>query len=225
MRFDAAQIDCLAAEYVLGTLHGASRRRFDRLIAEKADVRFVVWEWERYLNDLALGVVPKRPPQNVWRNISDRIGYSARPKRGVFERWRGFWIALPTAAAVAWLTLSVFPPVVQDRVAVFADQAVATMWVISADFDTGRLQTETVNAPTIAPDSSYELWILRGNEPPLSLGLLSLNPGSIETTISPDLIAALSTSGQLAISLEPAGGSPTGLPTGPVVYQAALVTI
>ena len=39
------------------------------------------------------------------------------------------------------------------------------------------------------------------------------------------LRAAIEESASLAVSLEPPGGSPTGLPTGPIVYQASLVRL
>ena len=223
MKYDAEQVDSLAAEYVLGTLSGRARRRFDRLISDRADVRFAVWRWERHLNDLADGVVPEKPPRRVWQNISRRINASTRTD--ALHRWRGFWMSLPVAAAIAWLAVTLFPTPAPDRVAVFADQDAATMWIISTDLDSGLLQAQTVTAPDLAPDSSFELWILRGNLPPLSLGLLDVTAGSIESEMSEELIAALTDFSQLAISLEPAGGSPTGLPTGPVLYQASLVTI
>ncbi|MCR9261065.1 MAG: hypothetical protein NXH95_15175 [Pseudomonadaceae bacterium] len=39
-------LDRLAAEYVLGTLHGAARRRFDRLFLESAAAREAVDSWQ-----------------------------------------------------------------------------------------------------------------------------------------------------------------------------------
>ncbi len=225
MRYDAEQVEYLAAEYVLGTLHGAARRRFDRLITERANVRFAVWRWERHLNGFASGLEPRQPPRHIWRNIHDRLNLSQTAKSTFTQRWRGLWVALPTAVAAAWLAIALLPTPTAERMAVFADQNAEALWVISTDLDERLLQIQAINAPSIADDSDYELWILRADQPPLSLGLLPVVPGSIETQISVQLVAALTTSARLAISLEPAGGSPTGLPTGPVVYQASLVTI
>ncbi len=225
MRYDAAQVEYLAAEYVLGTLHGPARRRFDRLSTDRADVRFTVWRWERHLNGFASGLEPRKPPRHVWRNIRDRVNLSQPAKTASLQRWRGFWLAIPTAVAAAWLTVALLPVPTAERIAVFADQNAEALWVISADLDKGLIQTEAVNVPALASDSSYELWILPAEGPPLSLGLLPLDLGSVETPISAQLVTALAGAGRLAISLEPAGGSPTGLPTGPVVYVASLVTI
>ncbi len=225
MRYDTEQVDYLAAEYVLGTLHGPARRRFDRLMTDRADVRMAVWRWERNLNGMAESLKPHKPSRRVWTNIRRRIEVSQQSKTAFLGNWRGLWLALPTAAAAAWLAIALLPTTVVDRVAIFADQNAETLWVISADLDRGLLQTEAVTVPAAAGNTSYELWVLPADGPPQSLGLLPVNAGTVEIRISEQLIAALTDAGTLAISLEPAGGSPTGLPTGPVVYQASLITI
>ena len=225
MRYDTEQVDYLAAEYVLGTLHGPARRRFDRLMTDRADVRMAVWRWERRLSGLTSSLEPRKPPRRVWKNIRRRIEVSQQSKTAFLRNWRGLWLALPTAAAAAWLAIALLPTTVVDRVAIFADQNAATLWVISADLDRGLLQTEAVTVPAAASNTSYELWVLPADGPPQSLGLLPVNAGTVEIQISAQLVAALTDAGTLAISLEPAGGSPTGQPTGPVVYQASLITI
>ena len=225
MRYDAAQVEYLAAEYVLGALHGPARRRFDRLITDRSDIRFTVWRWERQLNEFASALEPRKPPRHVCKNIRHRINLSQSAKPATPRRWRGLWLALPSAIAAAWLAIALFPTPIVERIAIFADQNAEVLWVISADLDQGILEAEALSAPALAGNSSHELWILRAEEPPLSLGLLPLNVGSVETPISARLVTALAVAVRLAISVEPAGGSPTGLPTGPVVYQASLVTI
>lgn len=225
MRYDAPQVDRLAAEYVLGTLQATARRRFARLITERADVRFAVWRWERLLNGLASGLEPRTPPRHVWKNIRQRINPSQPAKTAFLQRWRGLWLAVPAAAAAAWLAIVLVPVQGPDRMAVFANQNAEALWVISADLDNRVLQTESFNAVAPEDDTSYELWVLPAEGPPLSLGLLQIVAGAVEIPISIQLATALRSAGSLAISLEPAGGSPTGLPTGPVVYQASLVTI
>lgn len=225
MRYQAEQVDSLAAEYVLGTLHGSARQRFERLITDRGDVRLAVWRWERHLNGIASGVESRKPPRHVWKNIRRRIDPSIQARTGLLGGLRGLWLALPTAVAATWLAVTLLPAPATDRIAVFVDQNAQTMWVISADLDDGLLKTEAVNVPQPASGTSYELWLLPPDGTPLSLGLLPVDAGQVETRISAQLLAAFADSGGLAISLEPSGGSPTGLPTGPVVYQASLITI
>jgi anti-sigma-K factor RskA len=63
-------VDRLAAEYVLGTLQGGARRRFIRLLADRADVRLAVMAWETRLTPLANSIRPVKPPAHVWTAIS-----------------------------------------------------------------------------------------------------------------------------------------------------------
>ena len=70
----------------------------------------------------------------------------------------------------------------------------------------------------------FELWILPSDKSkPISLGLLP-QQGKKTVKVPAQLLALLQTSG-LAVSLEPIGGSPTGQPTGAVLYQGKLVQI
>lgn len=67
---------------------------------------------------------------------------------------------------------------------------------------------------------SYELWGMPSNpgEPPRSLGVIpARDSGTIKLAAAAD--KTLADFPQLAISIEPEGGSKTGLPTGPVVAK------
>ncbi|MGH8337676.1 MAG: anti-sigma factor domain-containing protein, partial [Gammaproteobacteria bacterium] len=69
----------------------------------------------------------------------------------------------------------------------------------------------------------YELWMLPGSGKPVAMGLMN-SEGLASASVSPQVIAALANAKGLAISVEPYGGSPTGQPTGPVVYVGPLVS-
>lgn len=223
MIYTAAQIDRLAAEYVLGTLHGPARRRFGRLMNDRADVRSTVWRWERDLSVLAEGLEPEKPPRRVWKNILRRTQVSGTSSARIFDWVRGLWLAVPAAAAAAWLAIVFMPSTDFERVAVVADAE--TRWVISVDLDGGILEKKAVNPPDPEPSTDFELWILAAEGPPLSLGVLPTTSGLVESRIPAQLMDALGESSTIAISVEPAGGSQTGLPTGPVVYTASLLNI
>ncbi|HZZ09353.1 MAG TPA: anti-sigma factor [Paraburkholderia sp.] len=112
-------IDMLAAEYVLGTLRGGARRRFQRYADHDGAVRRAVDEWQRRISPLAELAAPRMPPAAVWEAIERRLGLvatreaarprtvvetPARPSRGLFENlafWRGWAIGVTGFAAVA----------------------------------------------------------------------------------------------------------------------------
>ena len=66
-------IDMLAAEYMLGTLKGSARKRFQRLMLSSNRVRGATWVWEQHLNNLASSIKSVPPDNHVWEAISQCI--------------------------------------------------------------------------------------------------------------------------------------------------------
>lgn len=66
--------DVLAGEYVLGTLRGKARARFERLLAMDASLRDRVERWEVLLAAPLTNVEPLEPPGGVWRKLASKIG-------------------------------------------------------------------------------------------------------------------------------------------------------
>jgi anti-sigma-K factor RskA len=65
---------------------------------------------------------------------------------------------------------------------------------------------------------SLELWSLPPQGAPRSLGLIAADKATVVQRGK-----VLDGTAAFAVSLEPAGGSPTGAPTGPVLYVGKLV--
>lgn len=231
--------DMLAGEYVLGTLVGPARRRFESLLRDDYALRDVVGSWERRLAPLVDAVPAVAPPKRVWQNIEQRVAPKTRAT--MWDRV-GFWRPLGILTSVAFVAAIGYvlveatkkipqppapPPIAKapatEYVALLNDQKAQPVWVVSAA-DFKRITVKVVARPQIDPDKAYELWLLPGeNKPPRSLGLLPLE-GSKTVAVPAELQTAMAAGKVLAVSLEPAGGSPTGLPTGPVLYTGLLVT-
>jgi anti-sigma-K factor RskA len=242
MRYDNPQlVQRLAAEYVLGTLTGRARRRFESWMTQSYHVRSAVWHWERQLSPLAEATRNVQPRPHVWNQVMERTGAKAavqsereRARASWFDRlglWRGLSLVATAAAVVLAVLLArtptevVTPPAQQYVAVVNGDQA-QPLWLVRADVQQGRLAIKSINATAPAATNSYELWILpAGGAPPRSLGLLPTGTASVDAVLPVELRPLLASAQGLAVSLEPAGGSPTGAPTGPVLYQAAIVSI
>jgi anti-sigma-K factor RskA len=65
--------DRLAAEYVLGTLRGPARRRFENLLSAHPALRDAVAQWQQRLSPLSVTVEEVTPSARVWRNIEQRL--------------------------------------------------------------------------------------------------------------------------------------------------------
>src|SRR4051794_15487190 len=74
-------IDSLAAEYVLGTLRGPARRRFEKWRGAPPQGQERCRFWEESLMQLAKGVRPIQPPPHVWQGIRARLNLVRAERR------------------------------------------------------------------------------------------------------------------------------------------------
>jgi anti-sigma-K factor RskA len=216
-------IEELAAQYVLGTLRGRARRRFERLCARNGKALDAVRRWEDRLVDLLAGVVPVAPSAVVWDQIKFRVrrDRALRPKRvgATFGNWRFALAAGIAALAIAFGLWTGFGPGSMEQIATVLDQQ-HQMWSIEATRGRGELRVNAGDNLMLDPARAYELWALPGaGAAPVSLGLMPKS-GQWTLQLNDAQRLALSRSKQIAISLEPPGGSPTGAPTGPVLFVA-----
>ncbi|MGH6979727.1 MAG: anti-sigma factor [Stellaceae bacterium] len=227
MKYDDPKLrELLAGRYVLGTMPRRARARFDRLIAEDAVFCADVREWAEIFAPIDAAETPVAPSPRVWRAIEAQLGPPpsprAAPARSWFDSlwlWRG---ATGFAAAVAvalvlyvGMFLTQEAPPMPTMLAVLNDaKSGAPAWIArSARHDV--VLVTALGRQTIDSGHSFQLWAIAGGAP-RPLGLLSPVPGR---DLAVPASAVPPTGGVLAISLEPAGGSPTGQPTGPVLFQ------
>lgn len=219
--------ELLTGEYVLGLLRGAARRRFERLLIEDARLRAEVTAWEEKFSAWNRGLQPLSPPASVWRRLQARIEAEAKSARA--PRLKAWWSAAATLAAVVLLVIGIFlgrsvltPSPAPAYLAVMSTAQGQPRWLITVHPQTQRVDIKSLADNTPPPGKSYELWMLPGSGKPIAMGLLN-SGGSASETVSAEVIAAIVGAKGLAISVEPEGGSPTGQPTGPVVYVAPLI--
>lgn len=222
--------ELLAGEYVLGTLRGPARRRFERLLMEDGRLRAEVTFWEERFTGWTAGLAPIRPRAVVWHRLLAKLkGETTRGTRSTLPKllqiWAGGAVAAAALVIIGVLTgrnlLTPVPPS-PTYLAVMSSPQSGPRWLITVDSSTRRVGMKALADNTPPPGKSYELWMLPVNGTPVPMGLM--NPtGSASETISPEAMYALSHAKGLAVSLEPFGGSPTGQPTGPVVFTATIV--
>jgi anti-sigma-K factor RskA len=225
----------LAAEYVLGTLSAHARRRFALCLKQNPALRRAVAEWEKRLTPLALALPQIQPPPRVWQAIESRIRPGGQAAPGFLESL-SFWRLSSIASAVVALALLILvaapgpeaPPADDGRMVVVMNDLKTRSPAMTASWDAGKpgkraLRIRVLGHAEMAPGTAWELWILQGeNQNPVSLGLITTH--DTQTLIVPESLAAKLDQAQgLAMSVEPAGGSPTGLPTGPVLYAGPAI--
>ncbi|HEY4873508.1 MAG TPA: anti-sigma factor [Steroidobacteraceae bacterium] len=231
MKHDQPQlIDALASEYVLGTLRGAARRRFERWQSEEWHIASRVRTWEARLIPLALGLPPIAPSQELWQRIEARIRAAdasrtdTPPRRAARPALRALAAVLVLCALFAggYVAWRMTESLRLQTVATIKGAQGPLVWSIELDSRGERLRAVALPGAAAQPGHSFELWALPpGKGAPVSLGLLP-DAGQLERTLTVAQRAALASATQVAVSLEPPGGSPTGAPTGPVLFVAAL---
>lgn len=229
-------IDGLAAEYVLGTLSHEERQTVaERRAADKALDR-AIEAWERRLSPLVETVAPVAPSPNLYNKIRAQIGLSqhvvslkarehALARRA--NRWRNaFAGATALAASLAGVIVyrdAVVPTEATQYVAVLNAGSDMPAFLLTVDTKTNMCVITAVNPPQQS-DKTYQVWMVSDKMPkPKSLGMVN-KPGEMQMMpmqAGPEMDLFMNAS--FAVSVEPMGGSPTGLPTGPVLFSGKLV--
>ena len=220
--------DMLASEYALGTLQGLARKRFERLMRDDADLRRAVSEWQERLAPMTQAVTPITPPNRVWRNIEKRIR-GDRPRESLWQSLN-FWRSLALAASGFAFAMLLYTGLAPQRepgaayVAVLANEQHQPMMVVRYVKGQRELSVSFVAPQAIADDRSLELWSLPAGGAPKSLGLVPTT-GKVSLQLDVERASDMATVPALAVSLEPKGGSPTGAPTGPVLFSGRLLQL
>ena len=229
--------DALAAQYVAGTLRGPARRRFETLMAAHPALRQAVAAWRARLMPLTAAVEPQAPPASAWAAIERRLWPEAPPataaEPAAVPWWRAlsFWRAASGFATVAAISLGVLlatpqpqaPPVVVVLQAAEGAPAGASSFVASFSADGRSLVTRPVQPVAVQVDRALELWAVPPQGAPRSLGLISASGLTvIRRDRLPQALLDQRNTAALAVSVESPGGSPTGAPTGPVVFAGKL---
>jgi anti-sigma-K factor RskA len=229
--FGSDDVTPVAAEYVLGVLGAQDRRDFELRLQHDPALASEVEFWEERLGGLASDVKSVVPPSHVWTRMEAVLAASSGASRydGLWQNlafWR--WSAIGSAAIAAASLVAL----------VYVGGAPTRNVPLIAKLDVGGGQVGFVaaidparNGLTIVPASVtnanqgvLQLWLIAPGDRPRSLGLIE--PGRPVHIVFPaDLIQRVVADATLAVSLEPPGGSPTGLPTGPVIANGQLTNL
>jgi anti-sigma-K factor RskA len=221
-------LDRLAAEYVLGTLRFRARKRFERWLLSP-QVGALVNAWEERLAGLEPPHKAIAPPANVWRGIETRLELR-KLTRSSATRYLAIAASLLFFAMLGLFAVrdfsgrgTVTPPaqLAATQQAFIEEDAQTIYWRVELLGNNQELRVHVHKAHALPAGKALELWVLPAQGNPVSLGLLPL-AGEEHLVLNETQRAALNGAIKLAVSLEPAGGSPTGLPTGPVLHVAPL---
>lgn len=221
--------DLLAAEYVLGVLPATERQTASRRIDTEAVFARMVDGWEVHLSPIGAAYPEIEPPASVKVAVDRRLFESpttapVQTRSGLWSSlafWRGLATAAIAALAIYIAVPYINPPVEQPRlVASLAAEGSDVKYLAVYDAAHHEVSLSHVSGER-ASGKDFELWMIEGKNAPVSMGVIPAG-ATTRLTISPVVQQKLAQGAVLAVSLEPAGGSPTGQPTGPVVAAGDL---
>lgn len=234
MRYaDPLLVNHLASAYVLGTLAGPARRRFERLQRERADVGLAVRQWEARLGRLAQSVPPVQPSPRVWAAIEARTrpASSQTAARGWSWRPAGFGLGgLAAGLLAAWALFTTAPALflTADQVAMRTGEKLPASYVglltdaqgngklLVSSLRHGRTMTIKVIGPVEAPAAGrLVLWAVPATGPAFALGTVPL-AGSAVSQLPDTSEKLLSKVGKLIVTVETAAAPAA---PGAIVYS------
>jgi len=221
--------DMAAAELALGVLEGEDRAdALRRVLADPAFAR----EVDRWRDHFAV-LFDHWPDAAAPPRVERRVMTGIAPDRVAGRFWPAVAITASAMAAVLTGVLILRPSPAMSPPFAAAGSAITLVAslaptrggaAIPAIYDAGRQEIQIGAAALAEPGRAEELWIIPADGVPRSLGLLS---ASSRTTVqlTPAHRALIDAKVKLALSSEPAGGSPTGRPTGAILASGQFIPI
>lgn len=226
MNYNRPQLlDRLASEYVLGTLRGRARRRFEQLLRNLPAAQEAVRAWEARLAPLASVVPPVRPPARVWAAIEARTE-GRRTKLGA-----GWWKPLLGFALGSVLTIGLVQlmpgnfvsldglaqkeqALPQSYVGLLLDKEGRPTLLVSSTRHGTRVTVKSLRPIDVPPGKVLQVWALPRDGAPFPLGVATPTkpPGSTHFEMSGTSEKLLANVPQLAVSLEDAPAKPGATP-------------
>lgn len=236
------RLDALAREYALGTLHGAARRRFERVLREQPQAMRVVADWQGRFDTLAAAVPARRAPAEIWTTLEQRLfNPKAAPSGAIAPRWwqrllsprtLGGALAGVLLATVVlhqqpgWLGLEPAQETLPaSYVGLLLDHD-GKAAVLASSRRHGRVLTVKLLQP-VAPPAGHvaQLWALpRDGGAPFAVGVLPTQ-GSGRITLDASSETLFFNVSRLAVSFEAAPAAAGARPSGDFVFSGHCVKL
>ncbi len=217
-------IDRLAASYVLGTLQGGARRRFESVMYSQPTVASAVASWTEQMSPLLTKLAPIAPSPSLWTSIAKATKINTPvAKASWWQQWLAPLLApLPAGALTLGVALGVVAPALwqaqqlgqrqsllpESYVGVLANQQGKTGLTVSSLRREKLVELQQANIASLPEAHTLYLWRIdkAGQVTPVA-AIPNEKWGKI--TLAEPAEAVFSSAVELAVSIEPAGNAPT----------------
>jgi anti-sigma-K factor RskA len=217
-------IDRLAASYVLGTLQGGARRRFESVMYSQPAVAAAVASWTEQMSPLLTTLVPMTPSQSVWTSIAKATKINTpTTKTSWWHRWLAPICApLPAGALALGVALGVVAPALwqaqtlsqrqavlpESYVGVLATPEGKTGLTVSSLRQGKIVELQQTKVATLPAEKTLYLWrIDKAGQVTAVAAIPNEKWGKI--TLAESAEAVFFSAVELAVSIEPIGSAPS----------------
>ncbi len=231
-------LDRLAAEYVLGLLDGEAAARAERMLAGDRSFAASVARWREHFAELDATAAPVPASVRLWSRIEAGIAEERSapaqatpvlipdPRNAFRALWRSlaFWRLAGLAGAAAALLLAVgfgFMATQRARtpvlVAILIKEGTNQPGAVVNAFANGQVELVPLESIEVPHNHALQIWTLWDRAVgPRSVGLVH-QAHSVRLNL--ENLPKPGPNQLFEITLEPAAGSPTGRPTGPILMK------
>jgi anti-sigma-K factor RskA len=229
----------LASEYVLGTLHGRARPRFQQLMRADAQLQARVAFWEQQLMPMAARLSAAAPSAKVWEAIASRVApreHAVQARPGWMLRALAHWFDLRTLGSVAaglfvGVAVTLTAPRLLDRDATaLAQSQLPESYVCVLATADGRIggivssrrhgtvmDVKQVQRVPVETGHTLFLWTIDANGKARPIGPVPQG-GFVQVPLSETSEKLFGMASELALSIEPVNSAPVQ-PSGAFVYR------
>lgn len=224
--------DRLAAEYVLGTLHGRTRARVQQWLRDDLPLQARVAFWEQALMPMAAPLRAAAPSDKLWRAIEARIA-----PRDVRKPWWARWLEARTLGSLAvglllGLTLTLTGPALWQRhaapdepdaqlpqsyVGVLASAEGRTGVIVSSLRHGKVMDVRQVQPVPVPGGRTLYLWAIEADGKTRPIGPVPQGK-FVQVPLAQTSETLFASATELALSIEAEGSAPSS-PSGPFVYR------
>lgn len=221
------QLEIEAGEYVLGLMEAAESTAFEDRLQTDPELRAALIAARERFHELDMTAPVAPAPHALWTRIEERLDVPVsnvvplRPRNNASSApgW-GFWSGVAAAGLAAIFGLGLFwmtyAPVQPQLIVVLLDAQAQPGAIVEA-YAGERVRVVPLARFDIPEGKVLQVWTLPSPATgPVSLGLLE---GARATTLTGPDLPSPQPEQLYEITLEQAGGSPTGRPTGPIVAK------
>jgi anti-sigma-K factor RskA len=226
------QLDALAGEYVLGLMSDAERLAFEAQTDRDAAARKALLDAQERFSEFDMTAPAAAAPADLWTRIAAEIDKpekvvpfrrpAPKPRPAEGSRfWQGFTAAAAVAVVLALIGFATMRSFVlrpqPQLIVVLLDAQAQPGAIIEASYSGETIRVVPLSQINVPEGKTLEVWTLPSPQTgPVSVGLLEQAKAKTLKTfkLPPPQPQQL-----YEITLEQAGGSPTGKPTGPVIAK------